>query len=446
MKEHNKDIEHIFSTKLREHEVEVPDAVWTGISEKFAFENGKLRAINRRRKVVIAFLAVAASLGLLMLVVRYPQKGVKKENYSVVVPEKKGSSDGERNNNHFSDKKIANNQLNNNISAKNQLHFTQHNTFKRSNNPSGDISSNYPRNSHSDNSLSSEVDLKKSESRDPMSNNLVAISKTEQKSKENDSEIVRKTDDFANAAENMAAKLFAEDQKSEKSKKTKKTVNLLVGGGLAIASQNRSSNQLLTLAADASSVSKENNLKNALITNYMTSSSKSEYHLVHSTPLIFSVGISKPLAKFFDLEVGISYSYLYSKQDGESGGVMQQSQQFSYIGLPVALNFKVAEWEKFRFGILMGGNIQKDIQGQLKEQISSSSSGELGTKSIHQKYFQPSLNANLHISYSLNKNVQVFGKFGGAYYFDMNDNYRTIYSDKNFLPDIGFGLTYRLDY
>lgn len=431
MKEKKHDIEEIFASKLKGFEMDVPDAVWSRLSDKLT--EGKVAPQPKRlsKRVVLWWsIGAVASLLLLMLAIRQegkdsPINKLRDESRNIVQETKR---EPESIRNYARNEPVLTSPRK--VQGKPQALVNLPQVSSRLQEGQGELPENVHVNQESRiEDVAAQPANKSGEARP-------------------DPDLQRKTNEFSHAAKETADKLFADaDVKTSKHKKESRKLGLMATGGLGLSSQTKAANQLLSLDgyAEAASDLKSNN--NFMSVQSMKSSSNSTYQLDHSWPISFSVGVTKPLTSFLNLELGISYTYLYSKQRGESDASMRQSQQFSYIGLPVGLNFRVATWDRFRLGVLLGGSIQKDVAGRLKQEIKASSSYEdYSTNSIHQKRIQPSINANLHLSYSIGKNFSLFGKVGGAYYFDMNDTYNTIYSDKNFLPDIGLGLSYNFEY
>jgi hypothetical protein len=432
MKEKKDNIEEVFASKLKGFEMDVPDSVWNQLSHKLPTREVVPQQKNRAKRISLWWSLVSVASVMLLLIVLRNQGSVdspinvqKDEVKNIVQQTSKGKP--ETPGSYVKSENLALHSKNSPRKFLTSGKVSQGDFFKKK---SGEI-------------LPGDT-LVMSES---LVENVATESANVTDPRKNESELKRKTDEFSNAAKDAAEKLFADADVKAPKQKGKSALGLTAAGGLGLASQKQTANQLLSLNDYQEKASSPLRSSSPMLMQEMASSSNSTYQLDHSWPVSFSVGITKPLASFLNLEVGISYTYLYSKQKGESNASMRQSQQFSYIGLPVGLNFRAATWNRFRLGILLGGNIQKDIAGRLKQEIKSSSSYEdYSTNSIHQKYFQPSVNANLHLSYSIGKGISLFGKAGGAYYFNMHDNYNTIYSDKNFLPDVGFGLSYNLEY
>lgn len=420
MKEEKNDIEELFSSKLKNAEMDVPDAVWSRLSEQLTAQKTVNDGAVSPKRVLLWTLVSVASVLLLLLIINRKQDVplVNKQLHSQTDMQPIESEHA----NHPQSATLANNSI----------IITHSKSFQKEHLTSGNISNvNSPQ---SNNQSLPEVFVTNQEVDKTA---MVSEQQDVQKEKNKDSELDRKTTEFSNAAKNETDKLFADNNVKVTKQKNRRKLNIAAGGGLGLASQSMTTNQVLSLDVASS---------NSELRSESFRSSQSTYQLDHAFPVSFNVGITKSLNDFINLELGLSYSYLYSKQKGSSSATTRQIQQFYYVGIPIAVNCRIANWNKFRLGVLVGGSIQKDIAGRIKEDVESSLYGENSSQKIHQKYFQPSLNADLHISYSISKKLSLYGKIGGVFYFDMNDNYSTIYSDKSFLPDIGFGISYNIDY
>ena len=98
----------------------------------------------------------------------------------------------------------------------------------------------------------------------------------------------------------------------------------------------------------------------------------------------------------------------------------------------------------------MGGTIQKDFYGLRKGKIPTIEGLENPApddrmkkiSELEQKNPQFSVNAALGVAYPLYKNINIYTTVGWAYYFDANNKYKTIYSDRPHQLDLNLGLRY----
>ena len=171
----------------------------------------------------------------------------------------------------------------------------------------------------------------------------------------------------------------------------------------------------------------------------------------HNQPVSFGLTVSKTLIDGLYLETGLVYSYLYSRSKNTSTALQnRQTQSLHYLGIPLNINYNLFNIKNLNVYTSVGGMIEKDVYGR----FGFSEEGESPTiddpmKSrvwendpISQRNPQLSVNAGLGLSYPLYRDFKLYGKIGGAYYFDAKNDYKTIYSDSKIVMDLSIGIRY----
>ena len=169
----------------------------------------------------------------------------------------------------------------------------------------------------------------------------------------------------------------------------------------------------------------------------------------HNQPISFGITVSKSVSEVLYIETGLIYSYLYSKRKNTSpNSLVERKQQFHYLGIPLNVNYNLFSLSKLNVYASVGGMIEKDVYGRLKEVSENQFIGDNGEseelidKPISQRNPQLSVNAGIGLSYPIYQNVKLYGKIGGAYYFDANNQYPTIFLDSKIVMDLNFGIRY----
>ncbi|MDH6355899.1 hypothetical protein M2132_002249 [Dysgonomonas sp. PH5-45] len=167
----------------------------------------------------------------------------------------------------------------------------------------------------------------------------------------------------------------------------------------------------------------------------------------HDQPISVGLSISKRLSSRFSLQTGLRYTYLRSKGSETSGvSQIQYKQKLHYLGVPLVANYDLISWNKLNLYISLGGMMQKDISGKYEWAYRSTNvpgSGQYsGDKSIGQDHLQFSMMSSLGLSYPIYDKLRIYTTFGGAYYFDANNKYQTIFSEKKFQFDLNVGFKY----
>jgi hypothetical protein len=169
----------------------------------------------------------------------------------------------------------------------------------------------------------------------------------------------------------------------------------------------------------------------------------------HDQPVSFGLTLSRALFDDLYIETGLVYTYLSSKvRNTNSNFQVNETQRLHYLGIPLNVNYNLFSLNKLNVYASVGGMLEKDLYGEYRkvgegqtEEFNSSSAEEEITE-ISQRHPQLSVNAGLGLSYPIYDGLKMYGKIGGAYYFDANNEYKTIYSDRKIVMDLNVGLRY----
>jgi hypothetical protein len=167
----------------------------------------------------------------------------------------------------------------------------------------------------------------------------------------------------------------------------------------------------------------------------------------HDQPISVGVTISKNLNSRLSLETGLVYTYLHSSARSSYNSELKSkdSQDFHYVGIPLNLNYKLLEWKRLQLYLSAGAMVQKDFYGKLTTRQSLSeieNTEEYIHKRVSQTRPQYSFMGSLGLSYPVYKNLSIYMNVGGSYYFDVNNPYETIYSEKRWLLNLNAGFRF----
>lgn len=186
---------------------------------------------------------------------------------------------------------------------------------------------------------------------------------------------------------------------------------------------------------------------NMALQNNSTAGLKSE--MEHSQPVSFGITVSKELFEDLYIETGLVYSYLYSRTKSSSVASQEsESQRLHYIGVPINLNYNIFNLRKLNVYASIGGMIEKDVYGEYRSNREGQSvesdlpSTAMVKDKISQLNPQFSVNAGVGLSYPIYNDLKLYGKIGGAYYFDAKNLHPTIYSDRKIVMDLSLGVRY----
>lgn len=245
--------------------------------------------------------------------------------------------------------------------------------------------------------------------------------------------------------EGNSALLYADYE----TKESEKDYVLSFGGKGGLTSFHQTVNSPMTLRSAAvsneASFSEESDKMLFQTSNNISNISDME----HDQPVSFGVTVSKLIVPNLSIETGLIYSYLYSKSKNMSSVIQKhETQSLHYIGVPLNLNYNLFSIRDLNLYVSFGGMIEKDVYGKFREEGEGQSlddqnkSEVLKNETISQKRPQLSVNTGLGLSYPLYRDLKLYGKIGGAYYFDANNEYKTIYSDRKIVMDLSLGIRY----
>lgn len=184
-----------------------------------------------------------------------------------------------------------------------------------------------------------------------------------------------------------------------------------------------------------------------MLTNNKTAGNVAE--MEHNQPVSFGVTVSKTLFEGLSVETGLMYTYLSSKTRNASTNLkVQEAQHLHYVGVPLNVNYNLFSLRKLGIFASIGGMLERDVYGEyrrtgeVKSVELNMTSEEMEITKISQDKPQISVNAGLGVSYPVYQNLKLYGKIGGAYYFEANNPYKTIYSDSKIVMDLNVGLRY----
>jgi len=189
------------------------------------------------------------------------------------------------------------------------------------------------------------------------------------------------------------------------------------------------------------------NINNMEFNTYQVDMTDNISEMVHEQPLSVGITVAKHFTDRMSLETGLVYTYLYSKAKNTANQFRnQETQQLHYFGIPLNVNYSLLSFHKLNMYVSMGGMIEKDFYGKyqyvdetVKPETKSGAEKKVSVN-IHQKNPQVSVNTGLGLFYPIYNNLGIYGKIGGAYYFDTHNKYKTYYSDKKIVLDMNIGF------
>ena len=176
----------------------------------------------------------------------------------------------------------------------------------------------------------------------------------------------------------------------------------------------------------------------------------SESKISHRQPLSFGLLTSFDITKKLQIETGLVYTFLSSETENMSTDFSNtEKQQFHYLGIPINLNYTLFSANKLNLFVTAGAMIEKDIYGKIKyndektiSSITNSGYANETSSKINQNKPQFSIATGVGITYPIYNKAHLFGKIGGRYYINANNEFKTYYSDEKFGLDIQLGIKF----
>lgn len=140
----------------------------------------------------------------------------------------------------------------------------------------------------------------------------------------------------------------------------------------------------------------------------------------YKMPFSAVVTLEQPLGKKLSVEAGVQYTNLRST-----------GQNLHYIGVPVKLNYKLADTRKLDWYATLGGVIDKCIAGAPDNSFSA-------------EPVQLALTAGIALNYKINDKIALFAEPGVSYHFKTDSALETVRTERpvNFNLLCGVRMTY----
>lgn len=224
-------------------------------------------------------------------------------------------------------------------------------------------------------------------------------------------------------------------------KKEKKTSVKRWGFGMGGGSVTAGTSNSLNTYAFKNTLMADQELKHLNSPYFNEQSPRTNIH--HKTPVTVGVGVSYYLNNRFSLQSGLNYTFMSSnwETNGEYHG--ETKQKLHFIGIPLSLSYKIAEWNRIQFYAAAGAMTEINVSGKLNSKIFVGDNEIRHEKShIRMKEWMWSVNARVGASYPLLRFLSVYAEAGADYYFDNGSRIETIRSEKPFNVNLQAGFRF----
>lgn len=165
----------------------------------------------------------------------------------------------------------------------------------------------------------------------------------------------------------------------------------------------------------------------------------------HKTPISFGLSVSRYLNSRFALQTGLTYSFLSSEWTTNGDYHGKTKQKLHFIGIPLSLTYKIAEWNRFNFYAAAGVMAELNVAGTLSARLYNDNEEMVRVNErVRMKELLWSTRASVGVSYPVIRFVSAFAEVGAAYYFDNGSRVETVHSEKPF--NVSLQLGFRLGF
>ena len=163
----------------------------------------------------------------------------------------------------------------------------------------------------------------------------------------------------------------------------------------------------------------------------------------HKFPISVGVGVSYRLNNRFSLHSGLNYTYLSSEWEVYAVYHDEVKQKLHFVGIPLSLSYKMAEWKDFQFYTTAGVMAEINVAGTQSAKIFSGNELlRVQTDRIRMKELLWSLNACVGVDYPLSRFLSLYAEAGVDYYIDNGSLIETIRSEKPFNVNLQAGFRF----
>lgn len=216
---------------------------------------------------------------------------------------------------------------------------------------------------------------------------------------------------------------------------------------------NNYSQGLSTLTASATpqvyhllrSASISQNTWKEIPSNYNLSSVLQSLEASYSLPVNFGITVSYPLSSIFEIQSGLTYTYLSGVTSGKSGSTkFSLEQELHYIGLPLRLAVNFHKYQKLGLYASFGGAIEKGLSGRQHLDVDNNGVTKVWESRQEIHGIQPVIGCQLGASYEIAPSLLLYVEPGANYYIP-NDQPISSRTEERFNFNLGFGLRFSVN-
>ena len=162
----------------------------------------------------------------------------------------------------------------------------------------------------------------------------------------------------------------------------------------------------------------------------------------HHLPVKFGLSLRYVLNERWNLQSGLTYSYLASDlEETRMEDKYNIKQKLHYLGIPLQVGYRIGEGKQFRSYIAFGGQVEKQISGKATIRHSKKNLlQDTSTQNVSDKKLLFSALASIGAEYMLGNDFSLYVEPGIHYYFKNGNRLQTHYNEQplNINLTVGF--------
>ena len=175
-----------------------------------------------------------------------------------------------------------------------------------------------------------------------------------------------------------------------------------------------------------------------VVTPFTSRCQNGEVTFAHKMPFSMRALFEKRFGRW---GVGVGMSYTYMVADYEvSHNILQGQQELHYVGIPLYASFEFARVGKFAFYTSLGGQIDMNTAGILREEPESGAYNFFDKLEFREEALQFSAQLRVGAAFEVTKHLDIFIEPVLGYYFDNNSKVHSIWNDSPLSTSIAFGV------
>lgn len=163
----------------------------------------------------------------------------------------------------------------------------------------------------------------------------------------------------------------------------------------------------------------------------------------HEKPITFGLSLTKALNEKWSVETGAQYTLLRSTFTMGSGmNYVQKSQRLHYIGIPLKVSYRIADYRKLSAYGSVGVVMNIPVKGKVTQNlVTDTMTMKLGSRQVSPP-LQWSVNASLGVQYELTRNMSIYLEPTLNYHIPTGSNVHSTWTERPFTFTMPVGIRF----